>query len=56
MRRLASTAAAKKWPRLFHGWAGRFPSNRKVRFVDQGCGLERLPGLLLRQPLRSELP
>ena len=52
MRRMASAAAAKKWPRPFQCWACSTSDQPQVRLVDQGGGLERLPGLLLGQPLR----
>ena len=55
IRRMASAAAAKKCPRLSQCWAFSDVHQPDVRLVDQGCGLERLPGLLLghllgRQP------
>ena len=54
MRRMASAAAAKKWPRLFQCCSALAPGihQPQVRLVDQGRGLERLPGLLLGQLLR----
>ena len=55
MRRMASAAAAKKWPRLFQCWALLRVHQPQVRLVDQGRGLERLARLLLGQPLRGQL-
>ena len=54
MRRMASAAAAKKWPRLFQSWAVRALDQPQVRLVDEGRRLERLPRLLLRQPLGGQ--
>ena len=51
---MASAAAAKKWPRLSQPGSSR-PDEPEVGLVDQGRGLEGLPGLLLRQPLGGEL-
>ena len=51
---MASAAAAKKWPRLSQGRASSASDQPQVGLVDQGGGLERLAGLLLRQPLRGE--
>ena len=56
MRRMASAAAAKKWPRLFQCWRlARVADQPQVGLVDQGGGLERLARLLLGQPLRRQL-
>ena len=52
---MASAAAAKKWPRLFQRWASSLVDQPEVRLVDQGRGLERLAGLLLRQLLGGQL-
>ena len=49
MRRIASAAAAKKWPRLFQCWASSPSDQPEVRLVDQGRRLERLARLLLGQ-------
>ena len=51
---MASAAAAKKWPRLFQPGSS-VADEPEVRLVDQGGGLEGLPGLLLGQPLGREL-
>ena len=48
MRRMASAAAAKKWPRPFQCWALLAADEPQVRLVDQGGGLERLARLLRR--------
>ena len=55
MRRMASAAAAKKWPRLFQCWAVSHVHQPQVRLVDQGGGLERLARLLLGQLLGRQL-
>ena len=54
MRRMASAAAAKKWPRPSQS---RSPPGRpaQVGLVDQRRGLERLPRLLPGQPLGGQL-
>ena len=52
---MASAAAAKKWPRLFHAGPSSASDQPEVGLVDQGRGLERLAGLLLRQPLGGQL-
>ena len=52
MRRMASAAAAKKWPRLFQCWRLLDVHQPQVGLVDQGRGLERLARLLLGQLLR----
>ena len=50
MRRMASAAAAKKWPRPFQSTAAASaPDQPQVRLVDEGGGLERLPRLLRGQ-------
>ena len=54
MRRIASAAAAKKCPRLFQSWACSRIEQPEVRLVDQGRGLEGLPGLLLGQLLGGQ--
>ena len=43
MRRIASAAAAKKWPRSSKCWS---PTRPQVRLVDQGGGVEGVPGSL----------
>ena len=48
MRRIASAAAAKKWPGCPSACVVR-ADEPEVRFVDQGGRLERLAGLLLGQ-------
>ena len=55
MRRMASAAAAKKWPRLSQCWAWSPSDQPQVGLVDQGRGLERLAGLLLGQLLGRQL-
>ena len=55
MRRIASAAAAKKWPRLFQLLAAVRIDQPEVRLVDQGRGLERLAGLLAGQLPRGQL-
>ena len=55
MRRMASAAAAKKWPRLFQCWSSSHVHQPQVGLVDQGGGLKRLAGLLLGQFLGGEL-
>ena len=52
---MASAAAAKKWPRPSQCRASSASDQPEVGLVDQGGGLERLAGLLLRQPLGGEL-
>ena len=52
---MASAAAAKKWPRPFHGWARVGADQPEVRLVDEGGGLERLARLLRGQPRGREL-
>ena len=56
MRRMASAAAAKKWPRPSQCRASLVPDQPEVGLVDQGGGLERLAGLLLGQLLGRQLP
>ena len=53
---MASAAAAKKCPRLFQFWACSSPSKPEVGLMDQGRGLEGLPGLLLGQLLGGQPP
>ena len=55
MRRIASAAAAKKWPRPFQPAAVLAVDQPQVRLVDQGRGLERLARLLLGQLARRQL-
>ena len=52
MRRMASAAAAKKWPRLSQCRSAAGADQPEVGLVDQGGGLEGLARLLLGQPLR----
>ena len=52
---MASAAAAKKWPRLSQCCGLLGIHQPEVGLVDQGRGLERLAGLLLRQPLGGQL-
>ena len=54
MRRIASAAAAKKWPRLSQP-SSSATHQPQVSLVDQGRGLEGLAGLLLGQLLRGQL-
>ena len=55
MRRMASAAAAKKWPRLFQCRAWPAPDQPQVGLVDQGRRLQRLAGLLLGHPRGRQL-
>ena len=52
---MASAAAAKKWPRLSQSPGLLGADEPQVRLVDQGGGLERLAGLLLRELLGGQL-
>ena len=54
-RRIASAAAAKKWPRPSQRRGRAAGDQPEVRLVDQSRGLERLAGFLLRQPPGGEL-
>ena len=56
IRRMASAAAAKKWPRLFQCCALVDVDQPEIGLVHQGRGLQRLPRLLLGQFLRGQLP
>ena len=53
MRRIASAAAAKKWPRLFQPRALSV-HQAEIRLVHQGRRLERLAGPLLGQLPRGQ--
>ena len=54
MRRMASAAAAKKWPRLSQLGILSTSTSRRYASCSKGRGLERLPGLLLDQLLRHQ--
>ena len=50
---MASAAAAKKWPRSVECWS---PDQPQVRLVDQGGGVEGVPGVFGGHPRGGELP
>ena len=52
IRRMASAAAAKKWPRLFQCWAHVHVHQAQVGLVDQGGGLRASGPAFVRQLLR----
>ena len=56
IRRIASAAAAKKWPRLFQLLAVSPSDQPQVRLMHQRRRLQRLPRLLLGQLRRRQLP
>ena len=52
IRRMASAAAAKKWPRESQGWSGADQS--QICLVDEGGRLQRLAGWLGGHPGAGE--
>ena len=56
IRRIASAAAAKKWPRLFQCWTFVHIHEPEIRLMHQRRRLQRLPRLLLSQLRRRQLP
>ena len=54
IRRIASAAAAKKWPRLFQCWSGVLDRPGEDRPRGPRPWLESLAGLLLAEPLGGE--
>ena len=56
IRRMASAAAAKKWPRAVPVLGLLDIDEPEVRLVHQGGGLQRLAGLLVVQPGSGQFP
>ena len=55
MRRMASAAAAKKWPRLFQCRAASPPTSRRYASWTRAVAWSVWPGLLLGQPRGGQL-
>ena len=55
IRRIASAAAAKKWPRLSQSWILATPTSRRYASWTSAVAWSVWPGLLLLQPPSGEL-